>query len=54
MSKKLSKRQKKLIDEHNTQMKIVSDTAKVNGLSQSLLYYAAHFGIIGIPWIVRN
>lgn len=52
--KKLTKHQKKLIKEHNAKMKIIHDTAKANGLSGALLYYAAQFGIMGIPWVVKK
>ena len=43
-----------MIKEHNAKMKIIHDTAKANGLSGALLYYAAQFGIMGIPWIVKR
>lgn len=51
MKKKISKYQKQLIKEHNAKMKIISDTANANKISEATLYYAAQFGIIGIPWI---
>lgn len=44
----------KIIRDHNAKMKIIHDTAKANGLSGALLYYAAQFGIMGIPWIINR
>ena len=54
MKKKLSKREERLIAEHNAKMKIISDTAKANGMSEATLWYAARFGIIGMPWVVKR
>lgn len=51
---KLSNSQKRLIKKHNAKMKVISDTAKANGISQATLFYAAQHKIIGIPWIIKK
>lgn len=47
-------RRERLIKEHNAKMKIISATAQANGLSEATLFYAAQFGIYGIPWITES
>lgn len=43
-----------MIAKHNAEMKIISDTARVTGISRAALFYAAHFGIIGMPWVITE
>lgn len=42
--------QSNLIEKHNREMEIIMKTAEMTNLSPCLLFYCAHFGIIGIPW----
>lgn len=54
MKKNISKYQKRLIEEHNAKMKIIQDTSRVTGLSEVALFYCAHFGIMGMPWVIEK